>query len=374
MKNTPASSLHASNLLKLLQNQPVTAAEIKSLAEFAIGSHPGSIAEHAATLLSDSSFIQSLGERETKNVVDAWQKKVDAGLRWSPELSRQFIYEVAASIEDIAELSERRVLTGTSILEKGEGTDILCRRSPDSVKGWSLELTVAGSGQYKCLRQTFETQPGDIILLAPESFHEHKRSPQVDMWTHFWLYFYPQHHASEWLRWPEVSPGIYRISLGDTSFQKVKSVFESINELASSAGHSSDTLQVNLVEQVLIRCFEEVGGDKNLQLDARIQKALEFMNLNLHLPLSLNDLAKRSALSKAQFSLLFKEQLGCTPIAWREERRIARATQLLMQTSSQIQEIAERVGYEDPLYFSRVFTRWLGCSPRQYRQSLIEKA
>jgi AraC-like DNA-binding protein len=34
----------------------------------------------------------------------------------------------------------------------------------------------------------------------------------------------------------------------------------------------------------------------------------------------------------------------------------------------QIQEVAERVGYDDSLYFSRTFTRLVGCSPRQYRK------
>ena len=373
MKSSPDSaSQNALNLLKLLQNQPVTAAEIEAICEFSLGSHPGSIAKQAAALVSDKAFIQSLQDQETKQIADAWQARVDSGLVLSTELSRQLIAEITSSIEAVAESSGKRVLTGSNIAEKDQGTDIPVRRSPGSVKGWSLQLTTRGIGEYKCLRQTFDTQPGDIVLISPDAFHEHRRSPQQNVWAHDWLYFHPDYRMTEWMHWPEVSPQIYLISLQDQRYQRVKEIFEAARDTVCLTDQATDAMQFNLVEQVLILCVDEIAGDKSLQVDSRVRQAMELVSENLELPLSVNDVAAQVKLSKTQLSSLFKSQLGCTLMTWREERRMAKATQLLAQTSRQIQEVAEQVGYEDPLYFSRVFSRWLGCSPRQYRKILSE--
>ena len=102
--------------------------------------------------------------------------------------------------------------------------------------------------------------------------------------------------------------------------------------------------------------------------DIRVQQAMDYISSNLGRAFSVQDVAQHVRLSRTQLSSLFKEHTGSTLFGWREERRIAQASQLLTQTALQIQEIAERIGYDDPLYFSRTFTRLVGCSPRQYRK------
>jgi AraC family transcriptional regulator of arabinose operon len=99
---------------------------------------------------------------------------------------------------------------------------------------------------------------------------------------------------------------------------------------------------------------------------------MEYINSNLDCRLSVQDIAQYVQLSRTQLSALFKEHTGSTIINWREERRVAKASQLLSQTSLQIQEIAEQIGYEDPLYFSRTFSRLVGCSPRNYRKDHVQ--
>ena len=101
---------------------------------------------------------------------------------------------------------------------------------------------------------------------------------------------------------------------------------------------------------------------------------MNFIGDNLDRALTVDSIAQHVQLSKTQLSALFKDYTGSTLISWREERRVARATQLLAQTTLQIQEIAQQVGYEDPLYFSRTFSKLVGCSPRRYRQVRSHRA
>jgi AraC family transcriptional regulator of arabinose operon len=103
-------------------------------------------------------------------------------------------------------------------------------------------------------------------------------------------------------------------------------------------------------------------------IDTRVQQAMDYISSNLSRSFSVQDVARHVRLSRTRLSSLFKEHTGSTLIHWREERRVARASQLLTQTTLQIQEIAEEIGYDDPLHFSRTFSRLVGCSPRQYRK------
>lgn len=65
---------------------------------------------------------------------------------------------------------------------------------------------------------------------------------------------------------------------------------------------------------------------------------------------------------------LFKEEIGMTPLAYQQTLRIKDTMSALISTRQSINEIAAQVGYENPLYFSRVFKKLVGVSPREYRK------
>ena len=79
-------------------------------------------------------------------------------------------------------------------------------------------------------------------------------------------------------------------------------------------------------------------------------------------------LAKMEGLSVSQYELLFRRTTGRTPTQYVTKLRMSLARKLLSETSMPINEIAEACGYADPFYFSRVFTKETGVSPRAYRK------
>ena len=74
-------------------------------------------------------------------------------------------------------------------------------------------------------------------------------------------------------------------------------------------------------------------------------------------PLSTVELAKRFDLSPAHFGSLFRRFSGQTPIAYIQDRRIEAAKIILASSYAPISDLARSVGYDDALYFSRVFKR-----------------
>ncbi len=73
-------------------------------------------------------------------------------------------------------------------------------------------------------------------------------------------------------------------------------------------------------------------------------------------------------LSESYFYLLFKRSIGLSPVEYRNRIRVNTACSLLEGTSMSIDEISASVGFDTPFYFSRIFKKIMGHSPRQYRQ------
>lgn len=100
----------------------------------------------------------------------------------------------------------------------------------------------------------------------------------------------------------------------------------------------------------------------------RIEKSISFMKEHIAEKLSLNKISSHVNLSISQFSLLFKQRTSTTPLEYLTALRIQQASNLLDFSSLRINEIVNLVGYKDPFYFSRMFSKTMGISPKNYRK------
>jgi AraC-like DNA-binding protein len=85
---------------------------------------------------------------------------------------------------------------------------------------------------------------------------------------------------------------------------------------------------------------------------------------------SLEDLASEAGMSAPYFCEVFRKQVGCAPRQFLIRQRIQMACALMHESNLTVAQIAARVGYEDPYYFSRLFSRHIGQSPRSYRREI----
>ncbi|MFC6552316.1 helix-turn-helix domain-containing protein [Cohnella cellulosilytica] len=102
------------------------------------------------------------------------------------------------------------------------------------------------------------------------------------------------------------------------------------------------------------------------QLEA-VERAVGYIHVHYAEPLTLEELARLQGMSVRQFSYLFHKNIGIRPIDYVIQYRIGRAREILAMSRTPIGEIAAMVGYDDPQYFSRVFRRHTGLSPREAR-------
>ena len=101
----------------------------------------------------------------------------------------------------------------------------------------------------------------------------------------------------------------------------------------------------------------------------RITQTIAYMKEHLNQPLQLDTLAALANLSRSRYVALFKQQAGYAPIDYFTRLRLHRACQLLDTTGASVKEVASELGYEDPLYFSRLFRSAYGLPPMAYRNT-----
>ena len=78
--------------------------------------------------------------------------------------------------------------------------------------------------------------------------------------------------------------------------------------------------------------------------------------------------AKQCNMDKSYFYKLFKAWANVTPNEYRNQLRISSAKSMLKNTNLTIYQIAEKTGFIDPYYFSRIFKNKVGITPLRYRK------
>jgi transcriptional regulator GlxA family with amidase domain len=100
-----------------------------------------------------------------------------------------------------------------------------------------------------------------------------------------------------------------------------------------------------------------------------VAQAIIYMSEHLDQPLRVAELAVLANLSPAHFTVLFKQQTGCSPRDYLHLLRIHRACQMLRGSTLPVKEVAARLGYQDQFHFSRQFKAFQGLSPTEYRET-----
>lgn len=102
-----------------------------------------------------------------------------------------------------------------------------------------------------------------------------------------------------------------------------------------------------------------------------VHKVMDYIRKNAHARLTLEDIAGQVYLSKSYLSSIFKQELGMSISSFVNQVRIERCKRLLRETDLPLVQIAAEYGFEDQSYFSKVFKRFTGMSPKQYRDSQL---
>ena len=129
---------------------------------------------------------------------------------------------------------------------------------------------------------------------------------------------------------------------------------------------SIQEIRQKIVEMVMECVSTESVTDANAR--SKIQMAAGYIQEHFGENLTVNDLAEHYGMSPNYFSSMFKKEMSRSAVNYITELRINQARELLYQSQLSVVDISKKVGYEDSQYFFRVFKKYLGMTPLQYRE------
>jgi len=101
----------------------------------------------------------------------------------------------------------------------------------------------------------------------------------------------------------------------------------------------------------------------------RIEKAMEYMNLNFSKTITLAEVARLNNMTEVSFSRFFKARTGITFMDSLLELRLGNASRLLIDTTQSVSEVAYNCGFNNISNFNRLFKKKKGCTPREFREN-----
>ena len=233
-----------------------------------------------------------------------------------------------------------------------------------------LIFCTKGKGWTEIDGRRFTIAAGDVIFIPANKPHAYGADDHAP-WSIHWAHFAGTAAASYASLLPTHE---YVLSIPSADANEIARLFRESYRLASTGLTERTVLLVShTLRYVLGRLFFQTG--RSLRCGSRaiahdLTKSIEFMRANVARSLTLQELSRHTGLSPTRFSAIFREQTGSSPVDHHIRLRMQAACHYLDTTALSVKEVAAKLGYDDPYYFSRIFQKILGCSPLAYRRSV----
>ena len=129
-----------------------------------------------------------------------------------------------------------------------------------------------------------------------------------------------------------------------------------------------DVIFTHLLREILSRRADRGAGWSHAVRDPQVRQAIAEMHRDCTRAWSLESLAAIVGLSRTSLAERFREAMGNTPMSYLRTVRMQRAIRLLSESSLNLEQVAQEVGYQDAFSFSKVFKREVGVAPRDFRR------
>ena len=241
---------------------------------------------------------------------------------------------------------------------------------PSCRSGYFIHFVISGKGIFSTHGVTYHLKANQMFLIRPdeEVFYQ---ADKEEPWSYLWIGF----------------NGIMsKKILNSCGFSKKSPVLpitniETVQSLVSrilDASHLTFSHELKRKAFLLALFSDLIESYQDLNNSAKnkyehnsntyVTQAIDYINLHHSLGINVSDIADYIGISRAYLNRTFQKELGISVQRFLVDFRLHKAANLLVSTNSSINEIADAVGYDDALAFSKAFKKKFNFSPKNFRE------
>lgn len=209
--------------------------------------------------------------------------------------------------------------------------------------------------------ENIPVEPGTIVLWDSKASHYYGNP--MRRWSHSWIHCAGPDVRRAW-RSALIRNG-EPIRLFNPS--RVEECLFTIHEELMGPLQPDSIILRNTLVNLIQEAARSRSGVSKSPIPANLLSAREFIDTHYDRRITLAQLARQAGLSTAHFCTEFRRHFAIPPVAYLIQRRMRVASMLLTETALGIGEVGERVGYDDPYYFSKHFKACLGMPPSRFK-------
>ncbi len=239
---------------------------------------------------------------------------------------------------------------------------------------YQMLYLVEGEGFFRSSHvKEMKIKPGDLFILFPGEWHSYGPLAHHP-WKSYWIGFKGR-NMDDRVQGGFLSP---EHPVHHTGFSmSIINLYEEALQAAMEEAAYSQQLLAGIVNHLIGMMYSQ---ERNIILN-RNQFHVDLINQGrqrireaLESDLTIQQVAGELGVSYSNFRKLFKEFTGISPALYQQDLRLQRAKELLSTTGLSIKEIAYRLNFDSPDYFSSKFRNKTGMKPSQFRQSTQKRA
>ncbi len=226
-----------------------------------------------------------------------------------------------------------------------------------------IHYITAGKGSFFDGSETYRLSAGDGFLVLPSRLISYQ-ADQDDPWEYYWVGFNGT-DAARLIKQTGLSKDapIFHYHQDDALRRLLLDIYNATGTRPSDEARMQAGLLCFLARLMDLCDHEEQKPNSGYDY---IKKSLRFIDYNYSRDINVDAIAQKAGVSRSHLYRLFVQHLGMPPNEYLTQYRIQKAALLLKNEHLSVGETAYSTGFSDQLYFSRVFKKYKGVSPRCY--------
>lgn len=249
------------------------------------------------------------------------------------------------------------------------GTQWGPRTNPD----YEILLVETGLYTYSDADGELRLEAGDLLLIEPSVEHTFRKETP-DNGSHFSAHFDLMDANGALCLLEQLKSVEHRKTMVAPPY--ISEVFQLASEQFESRGRFSQEIVNSSIRSIWLVFSSSWYGVADAAFSDRMQKMMQYLRDHLDQPVTRLDLAREFHCSPEHVNFLFKKELNETPCNFLNRERVFKAFTLMKDEGLNVQEAAQRTGFSNQYYFSRVFKQFFECPPshiKMYRTGEIDR-